>query len=171
MFTKEKTTLNGTHYQVSDAMCEPKPLQRPHPPILIGGTGEKVLLKLVAKHADMWNASASAERMGHLVDVIRRHGEAVGRDAERIEKTLMLPLCYKAPDREQMVCQLISMMRQCTPEEARKQIMIGDKHECLDTVERYRKAGVTHFIFMLFTPYYPDELQAFAEEVMPSARR
>ena len=62
-------------------------------------------------------------------------------------------------------------MRQTTPEVARKSIMIGDKQECLDTVARYKKAGITHFIFMLFTPYFVDEIQAFAEEVIPAARR
>ena len=61
-------------------------------------------------------------------------------------------------------------MRQTTPEEAREQIMIGDKQECLDTVERYIKAGVTHFIFMMFAPYFVDEIQAFAEEVIPAVR-
>ena len=48
--------------------------------------------------------------------------------------------------------------------------MIGDKEECLDTIERYRKVGVTHFIFMLFQPFPIDELQAFAEDVMPAVR-
>jgi alkanesulfonate monooxygenase SsuD/methylene tetrahydromethanopterin reductase-like flavin-dependent oxidoreductase (luciferase family) len=49
--------------------------------------------------------------------------------------------------------------------------MIGDKQECLGTVERYVKAGVTHFIFMTFVPYFEDEMQAFAEEVIPAVRR
>ena len=44
---------------------------------------------------------------------------------------------------------------------------IGSKQQCLDTVERYRKAGITHFIFMMFAPYFLDEVQAFAEEVLP----
>ena len=48
--------------------------------------------------------------------------------------------------------------------------MIGDKQECLDTVDRYVKAGVTHFIFMIFAPYFVDEIQAFAEEVIPAVR-
>jgi alkanesulfonate monooxygenase SsuD/methylene tetrahydromethanopterin reductase-like flavin-dependent oxidoreductase (luciferase family) len=130
-----------------------------------------VLLKLVAKHADMWNAFASAERMGELIDIIRRHGETVRRDTDRIEKTLMLPLCYRAPAREPGSCQMVAMMRQCTPEQARAQIMIGDTQECLDTVARYAEVGVTHFIFMLTPPYHRDELQAFAENVIPAARR
>jgi hypothetical protein len=55
----------------------------------------------------------------------------------------MLPLCYRAPEREQFVCHLVANMRQTTPEVARKSIMIGDKQECLDTVARYQKAGFT----------------------------
>jgi len=62
-------------------------------------------------------------------------------------------------------------MRQTTPEAARKQIMIGDKQECLDTIERYTKVGVTHFIFMVFAPYFADEIQGFAEDVIPAVRR
>ncbi len=171
MLTQAKTTVHGKHYHVTDALGLPKPLQQPHPPLMIGGTGEKVLLRLVAKYADMWNASAGAERMQGLIDVIRRHGDVVGRDTARIEKTVMLPLCYRAPAREDFVCNLIASMRQTTPQEARRQIMIGGKQECLDTVERYARAGVTHFIFMLFTPYFVDEIQAFAEEVVPAVRR
>jgi F420-dependent oxidoreductase-like protein len=172
MMTQETTTVHGKHYTVTDALGLPKPIQKPHPPIMIGGTGEKVLLKLVARHADMWNASAAAERMGHLIEVIGRHAEKEKRDPATIEKTVMMPLCYRAEkDREQFVCQLLASMRQTSPEEARKQAMIGDKEECLDTVARYAKVGVTHFIFMIFAPFFPNEIQAFAEDVIPAARR
>jgi F420-dependent oxidoreductase-like protein len=172
MFTQERTTLHGRHYRVTDALGLPKPVQRPYPPIMIGGTGEKVLLRIVAEHADMWNASTSADRMRHLVGVIARHAERVGRDPAAIEKTVLLPLCYRAaPEREQFVCQILASMRETTPADARLQGMIGSKDECLATVERYRDAGVTHFIFMLFAPFVLDEVQAFAEEVVPAARR
>jgi F420-dependent oxidoreductase-like protein len=171
MLTQPKTTLHGKHYTVTDAMCLPAPVQKPHPPIMIGGTGKRVLLRLVARHADMWNASASAEEMRALIDVIARHADTERRDPDTIEKTVMMAFCYDAPAREQFMCQVVGNMRQTTPELARKQIMIGKKDECLETVARYRKAGVTHFIFMTFAPYFPDELQAFAEDVVPAARR
>jgi F420-dependent oxidoreductase-like protein len=172
MFTQPRTTVHGRHYTVTDAIGLPKPLQQPHPPIMIGGTGEKILLRIVAKHADMWNAGASAERMRELGQVIARHGERVRRDTGRIEKTVTMPLCYRAaPEREQFVCHLMARMRQTTPELARRETMIGNKQECLDTVGRYVEAGVTHFIFMLFAPLFVDEIQAFAEEVIPAARR
>ena len=172
MFTQPRTTLQGKHYAVTDVIGLPKPVQQPHPPIMIGGTGEKVLLKLVAKHADMWNASAGAERMGELIELIARHGEKVGRDTAAIEKTVMIPLAYKADsDRQQFMSNLIAGMRGTTPEEARRGIMIGDKQECFDTIERFGKVGVSHFIFMLFQPIREEELQAFAEDVMPAVRR
>jgi F420-dependent oxidoreductase-like protein len=171
MFRGERFSLAGKHYTIQDAMGLPRPVQDPHPPIMIGGTGEKILLRIVARHADMWNANGSAERMAHLIDVIRRHGDAVGRDAEQIEKTVMMPLCYGGgSEREQFVTRLVAGMQQCSPEEARLRIMMGSKDECLDTVARYRAAGVTHFIFMLFQPVFPDEIQAFAEDVAPAAR-
>jgi F420-dependent oxidoreductase-like protein len=171
MFTEPQITLHGKHYTVSDARCVPKPVQQPHPPIMIGGTGKKVLLKLVAKHADMWNASAGAETMRGLIDIIKRHGDTVRRDTAAIEKTVMIPLCYNAaPPRQEFMCNLIANMRGVPPEEARRQIMIGSKQECLDTIERYGKAGVTHFIFMTFAPFFLDEIQGFAEEVMPAVR-
>jgi alkanesulfonate monooxygenase SsuD/methylene tetrahydromethanopterin reductase-like flavin-dependent oxidoreductase (luciferase family) len=119
----------------------------------------------------MWNASADADEMRALIDVIGRHGDAIGRDPGEIEKTVMLPLAYgAAPERQQFVCNLIAGMRQTSPALARKSIMIGDKQECLDTIERYARAGVTHFIFMTFAPYMLDEIQGFAEDVIPAAR-
>src|SRR5262249_62389465 len=78
MLTEERTTVEGKHYTVREAMGNPKPLQRPHPPILIGGTGERVLLQLGARHADMRHASPNAPRMRQLVHFIRRHAAPAG---------------------------------------------------------------------------------------------
>ena len=173
MFTREKTSFEGKHYKVADAVCNPKPIQKPHPPIMIGGRGEKRLLQIVAKHADMWNTMfAPPAEMKRLIAVIERHGDRVGRNTDEIEKTLMLPLCYKAPrDREQMVLGTVAATVGGTPEAMRDRVMIGGKDECLDKIEQYRKVGVTHFIFSMRWPVIlDDEFQAFAEEVVPSAR-
>ena len=69
-----------------------------------------------------------------------------------------------------MMTMIVSAMAQTTPEKAREQMMVGDRQECLDTIERYTKAGVTHFIFMLLAPYPTDEVQRFAEDVIPQFR-
>ena len=171
MLTEERTTFHGVHYTVTDALGFPKPVQRPRPPIMIGGRGERVLLRIVAEHADMWNSYGHAEQMRRLIDVIRRHGDAVGRDPDQIEKTVVMPLCYRASkEREQFVCAVAAAMDQSSPDEVRGRIMIGDAQECLDTIERYSRVGVTHFLFMTFAPYVEEEMQRFAEEVIPAVR-
>jgi F420-dependent oxidoreductase-like protein len=172
MFTQEKTTLNGEHYNVVDAVCNPKPMQK-HLPLMIGGHGEKMLLKIVAQHADMWNmTNAEPEEMKRLIGVIERHGDTVGRDTDEIEKTLMIALCYKAPkQREETLAGIVAMMAQTTPDKARDRIIIGGKQECVDKIERFIKAGVTHFIFMHNPAMTAEEdLQAFAEDIIPQFR-
>jgi F420-dependent oxidoreductase-like protein len=171
MFTRERTTLHGRHYQVTDAACVPKPLQKPNPPIMVAGMGEKVLLKIVARHADMWNGGGSAEQMKRAIEIIRRHGEAVGRDGDQIEKTAVMPLCYRvSAEKEAEVAGGMAGMMQVTPEEARKQIMIGNRDQCLETVKRYVDAGITHFIFLMLPANVEEEFERFAEEVIPQAR-
>jgi F420-dependent oxidoreductase-like protein len=169
MLTQEKTTQHGKHYNVVDAICNPKPIQK-NLPLMIGGHGEKVLLKIVAKHADMWNmGNADAAEMKRLIGVIERHGDTVGRNTDEIEKTLMLALCYKAPkQREETLSSIVAMMAQTTPDRAREMMVIGNKQECVDKLERYIKAGVTHFIFLHNPPITAEEdIQAFAEDIIP----
>jgi F420-dependent oxidoreductase-like protein len=173
MFTQERTTFEGKHYKVTDAVCNPRPLQKPHIPFMIGGRGEKKLLKIVARHADMWNTMhANPAQMKRLIEVIERHGDTVGRNTDEIEKTIMMPLCYKAPgEREKMICGGVASMAGASPDQVRDRIMIGGKDECLDKIGQYQKVGVTHFIFSLRWPILiEDEFQAFAEEVIPAAR-
>ena len=172
MFTEDKTTLKGKHYNVVDAVCNPKPIQK-NLPLMIGGHGERVLLKLVAKHADMWNmTNADAAEMKRLIGIIERHADTVGRDSDKVEKTVMLAMAYNPPkQREEMLTGLVAMMAQTTPEKARDRIIIGSKQECIDKIEGFMKAGVTHFIFMQVWPMIAeDEVQAFAEEVIPAFR-
>src|SRR5580700_7334070 len=172
MFSQDKTTLRGKHYNVVDAVCNPRPVQQ-HVPLMIGGHGERVLLKIVARHADMWNmTNADAAEMKRLISVIERHGDTVGRDTDEIEITLAMGLCYKAPkEREEMLSQVVAMMAQTTPELARQRMIIGSKQECVDKIEGYLKAGVTHFLFMHNPPLTAEEdIQAFAEDIIPQFR-
>jgi len=86
MWTEEEPTFHGVHYHIENARCSPKPVRRPHPPILIGGGGEKVLLKLVARYADIWNNLGAAHReVAKKLAVLRGHCEKIGRNPEDIE--------------------------------------------------------------------------------------
>ena len=85
-----RTALEGRHYQASDLLNSPQALTRPHPPILIGGGGERRTLKLVAMYGDATNVFGTDPRqLAHKYGVLRGHCEAVGRDYDSIEKTLL----------------------------------------------------------------------------------
>jgi F420-dependent oxidoreductase-like protein len=90
MWSDDNGPFNGRHYQLAETLCVPQPISRPHPPIQVGGGGEKKTLLLVARYADACNlfGSSPADVAGKL-DVLRRHCEAEGRDYDRIEKTLL----------------------------------------------------------------------------------
>jgi len=89
MWTEEKPSFKGEYYQIKDAVCEPKPVQKPHPPLTVGGSGEKLTLKIVAKEADRSNfMPCGPDKYRHLLEVLRDHCKTVGRDYEEIEKSL-----------------------------------------------------------------------------------
>jgi F420-dependent oxidoreductase-like protein len=80
----------GRHYQLAETLCVPAPLHRPRPPILIGGSGERKTLRLVAQYADACNLFAQTpDDVAHLLDVLRRHGDGVGRDTSEIRVTIL----------------------------------------------------------------------------------
>ncbi|MBY0398802.1 LLM class F420-dependent oxidoreductase [Myxococcota bacterium] len=85
LLTQTTTTFHGEHYQLENARCEPKPIQKPRPPFLIGGGGEKRTLRIAAKYADDWNfPGGSPEQFAHKVAVLHRHCADVGRDPAEI---------------------------------------------------------------------------------------
>ncbi len=86
MWTEDQPTFHGRHYRIENARCQPRPVRQPHPPILIGGAGEKVLLRLVARHADIWNNLGAFHReLPQKLAVLRAHCERIGRDPREIE--------------------------------------------------------------------------------------
>jgi F420-dependent oxidoreductase-like protein len=86
LLTKETASFAGRYYRLTDARCEPKPVQQPRPPIVIGGGGEKRTLRIAARWADQWNApGASPDVLAHKIEVLRRHCADVGRDPGAIE--------------------------------------------------------------------------------------
>lgn len=90
MWTQPRTTFVGRYYQVHDLPCEPKP--NPVPPILIGGAGEQLMLRVVARHADWWNYGGGPEAYARKLEVLRKHCEDVGRDFNAIVKTVQIEL-------------------------------------------------------------------------------
>jgi len=87
MWEQEEATFEGKYYQVRGAINQPKGVQKPHIPILIGGGGEKVTLKLVAQYGDACNVNGDLAMVEHKLAVLRQHCEKVGRDYESIYRT------------------------------------------------------------------------------------
>jgi len=87
MWSDDEEPYSGTHYQLARTLNSPQSLTRPHPPILIGGAGEKKTLRLVARYADSCNIFDSPE-LAHKLDVLREHCANEGRDYDEIEKTV-----------------------------------------------------------------------------------
>src|SRR3984885_3249713 len=89
MWSDDDGPYHGKHYQLAETICEPQPIRRP--PILIGGSGEKKTLRMVAQYADVWNSMESeVDELKHKIDVLRRHCDTVGRDVSEVRKTVGL---------------------------------------------------------------------------------
>ena len=88
MWSRDETPYAGKHYRLERPLNSPQNISRPHPPIMIGGSGERKTLRLVAKYAQMCNLFPTPD-LPHKLDVLRRHCEAEGRDYDAIEKTAM----------------------------------------------------------------------------------
>lgn len=105
LWTEPRTTFKGVHYQLQDAVAEPKPLQRPGPPVWIGGRGRVRTLRIVARYADVWNlAGGSVADFTELSGVLDRHCTEVGRDPAAIRRTVQL----RAPQPDDRLAALVS---------------------------------------------------------------
>lgn len=91
LWTAPRTTFAGRHYQLIDAVAEPKPVQTPHPPLWIGGSGRKRTLRMAAEHAAVWNAAGgTAAQVAELSAVLDRHCADIGRDPDEIRRSVQI---------------------------------------------------------------------------------
>lgn len=109
MWSEDDGSYEGKHYRLERTLNSPQALSRPHPPILIGGAGERKTLRLVAQYADACNIFDTPE-LAHKLDVLREHCERLGRDYDEIEKTAHLP--FDLGPRGERVEQTIEHLRQ-----------------------------------------------------------
>ena len=135
LLERPRTTFAGRHYQLSDAVCEPKPVQRPLP-ILIGGSGERRMLGIVARRADIWNTWGRPDVIAHKSAVLDRHCAEVGRDPATITRSAQaLVLLDAAPDEVEA-----RAARSPLP------VIGGSADELVETLGRYAEIGVSEFI-------------------------
>ena len=91
MWSDDNGSFHGRHYQLEETICSPMPVSTPRPRIMIGGSGERKTLRLVAEYADACNIFGTTDEVAHKIDVLRRHCDALGRDPNEIEITAMFP--------------------------------------------------------------------------------
>jgi len=186
MWTEEKPSYTGKYYQIREAVCEPKPIQKPHPPITIGGGNEKYTLKLVAKYADRWDFSLPVEIYKLKLDALKKHCSRIGRDFREVEKSCFFTnVGVYSNERELMKSmnriykmegrRVYDRMEGTIPfvdwlNEVRVRSIIGTRDECIERIKEYMKAGVTNFILRFVESAKKADLplKRFKEEVIDS---
>lgn len=137
LFTQHLTTFDGRFYHLKDARCEPKPVQKPYPPFVIGGSGEQLTLRVVARYADIWNCvSSDVETFRHKVQVLHDHCVAIGRDPGEIELSVQARVNY------------------------------DDLSATVSTLKPLVDAGATHLVLVLTYPYPDGIVTRLANEVV-----
>jgi len=146
MFTEEQATVAGEHHSVNGAYNNPKPL-RGDIPILIGGSGERKTLRMVAQYADGCNLFGGPDRAKHLLEVLEGHCENVGRDPAEITKTSMRTIAIG--ETEAAVQAKVDAMRGFWPEERIASITAGTPEQILEVAQAYLDVGIEGLTFSM----------------------
>jgi F420-dependent oxidoreductase-like protein len=166
MWTEEPyATFNGKYYQIRNAYCNPKPIQKPSPPILIGGSGERKTLKIVAKYADACNLFGSPETVRKKLDILKEHCKSVGRDYSSILKTKLSAIIVD--DNNDMAKNRVRKTFGGIPEEQIKEFVIyGTPEDVSRQIEIFEQVGIQYLTVNL-EPYGELEaLDTFANKVI-----
>ncbi|MBK5286896.1 MAG: LLM class flavin-dependent oxidoreductase [Acidimicrobiia bacterium] len=162
LLTESHTNFAGEFFTMTDAQCEPKPIQA-RLPIWVGGGGEKVTLRIAAEHADGWNVPFLApETFAHKNRVLNQHCATVGRDPGTIERAANVGLAMRPGDLE---AQFARMAKFVSPG-----VLQGSIGEIVDRVGAYGEAGADWLILAMRAPFDLDGLDSFAAEVLPQLR-
>ncbi len=165
MWTQDEATFEGTYYQVKGAINQPKGVQKPHIPLLIGGGGEKVTLKLVAQYGNACNVGEDIATIKHKFAVLRRHCEELGRDYNSIRRTVLIDDCAIAETEAAAVAKLTPTQRS-NLEEFRQTSLIGTPAMIRQRLEEYEEAGVQEIIVRFVDAPQLEPIHLFARECM-----
>ena len=151
MFTTHEAHFNGEHFRVDGAYNNPKPI-RGDIPILIGGSGERKTLRLVAKYGDGCNLFGDAERIAHLLGVLESHCHDVGRDFSEITKTVLGRVLI-APTHEAAEAKKGVLLERGVPQESIDSMIAGDPDTVGERVQILKDAGIEGFCFSMSDSY------------------
>jgi F420-dependent oxidoreductase-like protein len=145
MWTEPETTYDGRYYTLSRANCDPKPLQQPHPPILIGGGGEQLTLRVVARLADRANFGGNPEQWARKREILKQHCVDVGRDEAEIEKTWCPEVFIRETEDELRAAGSKSLWGEKL-ESWQAGNLVGTPEQVAEKVQRYVALGCTSFM-------------------------
>jgi alkanesulfonate monooxygenase SsuD/methylene tetrahydromethanopterin reductase-like flavin-dependent oxidoreductase (luciferase family) len=167
LWTEEKASYKGTHYTLQDAVCEPKPIQKPRPPITVGGGSELLIQKVTAPYADRfdWGFLPSVEMYKLKLEILKKQCIKIGRDFEEIEKSCWPGGQVLIGKNQKELDEKISQRKPANVslEDFKKINIAATPDECAERLKIYTDLGVTYF--MLFFGDLPslDGLRQFSE--------
>lgn len=165
-WTEKNPSFHGRYYSIKNLILNPKPIQKPRPPILVGGGGEKITLRLVAKYADACNLFPKGEELERKLKVLKKHCEQEGRDYTRILKTKLASVCIA----KNMEDGLKRLDRLRPPRIDLKtyssSFLYGNAKQIADQVEELRNMGIDYLIVNFRGKYDPKDKEAFSKLVM-----
>jgi F420-dependent oxidoreductase-like protein len=158
LWTAERTTFNGRYYQVSDAPLSPKPVQKPHPELMIGGGGERLTLRIAARHASHWNVWGGPDILARKNAILDEHCAQIGRAPESIARSVnMALLISKRQDEIDQMARLIEARLGVHSFDAHDLCLAGTPDQIREKLYRLHRAGASGvFIPTMFRPL--DEL-------------
>ncbi|HZR42155.1 MAG TPA: LLM class F420-dependent oxidoreductase [Ktedonobacteraceae bacterium] len=162
MWTQEEAVFEGKYYQVRGAINQPKGVQKPHIPLLIGGGGEKVTLKLVAQYGDACNVFGGIAELEHKFAVLRQHCENVGRDYNSIHRTTGT-FCVIGDTDEEALAKVPDAMKARYGEGIRD-TLVGTPETIRQRIAAYEAVGVDELILLLPDKTNLDDIRRFAKE-------
>jgi F420-dependent oxidoreductase-like protein len=169
LWSQPDVTYDGRYYKVAGAQCDPKPVQQPRPPVWIGGGGEQLTLRVVARLADKANFGGKPDEWTHKRDVLHGHCKDVGRDPSEIELTWSPEVCVR--DSEDEIRALVDAgkaSRWGEPYDSwQAGNLVGTPEQVCEKIKTYIDLGCTYFV--PWCSDYPDDttLRVFADRVMP----
>jgi F420-dependent oxidoreductase-like protein len=170
MWSEPDASYSGRIYSVAGAQCDPKPLQQPHPPIWIGGGGEQLTLRVVAKHADRSNFGGDPAMWEHKRDVLRAHCVADGRDADEIGMTWSQELLIRDTEAELDSVENRGGVWGGDPEVWKANNLIGTAEQVCEKLQRYVDLGLTGVVTWCADYPETETLERFARDVVPNFR-
>jgi F420-dependent oxidoreductase-like protein len=163
---EEPVSFDGRHYRLKDAPFAPGFVQKPHPPLWIGGGGEKRTLRTVARYADVANLLGPVSVVRHKLEVLRSHCDAVGRDYDSIEKTVHVPVfVHERPEIIAGIAPLLARHQQISVETLLEETPVGPASRVCEIVGRYAELGITAIVFPVVAPYDADGMRHLSEAV------